>query len=114
MIMERDPVSQKCLNDSIQACEVSGYNPQLFIPFFWHITQRMGKWEKVYQYCSFVVILIKNDKLDMDCRGENYTADSYGINIRTINIFSIDLFYKHTKPKKHVAFVHFLFCVLKM
>jgi hypothetical protein len=38
---------------------------------------------------------------------ENYTADSYGINRRTLNIFSIDLFYKRTKPKKHVAFVHF-------
>jgi hypothetical protein len=32
--MEHDPVSQKCLKDSIQACEVSGYDPQLFIPFF--------------------------------------------------------------------------------
>lgn len=67
--LEHNPVSQKCLRDSIQACEVSGYDSQLFIPFFWHITQRMGKWEKVYHYCSFVVILIKNDKLGMDCRG---------------------------------------------
>ena len=54
--MEHDSVSQKCLKDSIQACALSGYDPQLFIPISWGMPHE--KWENeksvsVLQFFSY-------------------------------------------------------------